>query len=154
ADRPDLGQVPEFEDGKWITKLAFYEALNYGDVWVHPTLGGGIGELVVKSLGTPKQIAEWHDPIVQRGGDTGFALTEPSFGSDTSMVATTAVQDGDQWVLNGSKMYCTGGAHAEYVVVFATIDKELGAKGINAFVVPKGTPGFDVVKEKDRKSVV
>ena len=95
ADRPELGQVPEFEDGKWITKLAFYEALNYGDVWVHPTLGGGIGELVVKSLGTPKQVAEWYDPIVQRGGDTGFALTEPGFGSDTSMVATTAVQDGD-----------------------------------------------------------
>jgi acyl-CoA dehydrogenase len=151
ADRPDLGQVPTFEDGKWITKLAFYEALNYGDVWVHPTLGGGIGELVVKSLGTPKQIAEWYDPIVQRGGDTGFALTEPSFGSDTSMVATTAVQDGDQWVLNGSKMYCTGGAHADYVVVFATVDKELGVKGVNAFVVPKGTPGFEVVKENEDK---
>ena len=148
-DRPD--PLPEFEEGPWVSHLAFYEAINYGDVWVHPTIGGGIAHLVVKAQGTPAQIEKWHDPILESGATTGFALTEPGFGSDTSQVGTTATRDGDSWVLNGSKMYCTGGAFAEYVVVFATIDKAQGANGINAFVVPKGTPGFVVAKENEDK---
>jgi acyl-CoA dehydrogenase len=67
------------------------------------------------------------------------------------MVATTATRDGDTWVINGAKIYCSGGATAEYVVVFATVDKSLGAKGISAFVVPRGTPGFLVTKENEDK---
>ncbi|WP_181779043.1 acyl-CoA dehydrogenase family protein [Pseudonocardia pini] len=151
SDREEPDPLPEFEEGEWVSKLAFYEAINYGDVWVHPTLGGGIGHLVVKSMGTPVQIERWYDPIEAGGSTTGFALTEPGFGSDTSQVTTTATRDGDSWVINGSKMYCTGGAFAEYVVVFATVDKTLGAKGITAFVVPRDTPGFVVAKENEDK---
>jgi acyl-CoA dehydrogenase len=54
-------------------------------------------------------------------------------------------------VLNGTKIYCSGGATAEYVVVFATVDKSLGAKGINAFIVPKGAPGFVIAKANEEK---
>jgi acyl-CoA dehydrogenase len=129
----------------------FYENINYGDIWVHPTLGGGIGHLVVEAMGTDEQIEKWYKPAVERGLPTGFALTEPHFGSDTTQVATTATRDGDSWVLNGTKIYCSNGAHADYTVVFATVDKSLGAKGINAFVVPKGTPGFVVAKENEEK---
>lgn len=153
ADLVEPDPLPEFEEGYWVKNLAFYENINYGDVWVHPTLGnGGIGHLVVQSMGTPAQIEKWYDDVfVAQRGDTGFALTEPGFGSDTSQVSTTATRDGDSWVLNGTKMYCTGGAFADYVVVFATIDRTQGAKGINAFIVPKGTPGFVVAKENEDK---
>ncbi|MBS42470.1 MAG: hypothetical protein CMH83_04740 [Nocardioides sp.] len=153
ADVPEPDTVPTFEEGHWVSHFAFYENINYGDVWVHPTLGnGGIGHLVVQAMGTPAQIEKWYDDVfVAQRGDTGFALTEPGFGSDTSQVSTTAVQDGDSWVINGTKMYCTGGAFADYVVVFATIDKSNGARGINAFIVPRGTPGFTVAKENEDK---
>ncbi|MEO6473185.1 MAG: acyl-CoA dehydrogenase family protein, partial [Aeromicrobium sp.] len=63
----------------------------------------------------------------------------------------TAVQDGDAWVINGSKMYCTNGARSDYITVFANTDKSLGAKGIACFIVPRGTPGFSIAKENEDK---
>ncbi|MCJ0949902.1 hypothetical protein F6X56_01455 (plasmid) [Rhodococcus erythropolis] len=150
-DTAEPDPIPTFDEGYWTSSLVFYENINYGDIWVHPTLGGGIGHLVVESMGTPEQIEKWYTPVVERGLPTGFALTEPHFGSDTSQVSTTATRDGDNWVLKGSKIYCSGGATSDYVVVFATVDKSLGAKGINAFVVPAGTPGFIIAKENEQK---
>ncbi len=151
VDIPDAEPIPTFDEGKWVTKLVIYENINYGDTWVHPTLGGGIGHLVVKSMGTPEQLDKWYTPVVEKGLETGFALTEPHFGSDTTQVATTAVRDGDNWILNGSKIFCTSGATAEYITVFATTDKSLGAKGIACFVVPKDTPGFAVARANESK---
>lgn len=151
TDIPDAEPIPTFEEGKWITKLVFTENINYGDTWIHPTLGGGIGHLVVESMGTPEQVARWYTPVVKNGMETAFALTEPHFGSDTSLVATTATRDGDAWVLNGSKIFCTAGATAEYTTVFATTDRSLGARGIASFVVPKGTPGFLVTRANESK---
>jgi acyl-CoA dehydrogenase len=150
-DIVDAEPVPTFEEGHWVTDLVFHEAINYGDIWVAPVLGGGIGHLVVESMGTPEQIDRWYTPIIEKRQSTAFALTEPQFGSDTSMVATTATLDGDNWVLNGSKIYCSGAVHSEYVTVFATTDKSLGAKGISAFVVEKGTPGFIITKPNESK---
>ncbi|WP_217575045.1 acyl-CoA dehydrogenase family protein [Streptomyces sp. GbtcB7] len=151
VDKPEAGPIPDFDEGYWVTKLVFTESIGYGDIWVSPTLGAGIGHLVVESMGTPEQIEKWYEPVVSAGLPTGFALTEPGFGTDTSLVATTATRDGDRWVLNGNKIFCSFGATAEYVVVFATIDKSLGAKGINAFVVPKDTPGFVVTRPNEHK---
>ncbi|HEY7347599.1 MAG TPA: acyl-CoA dehydrogenase family protein [Ktedonobacterales bacterium] len=73
-----------------------------------------------------------------------LALSEPGVGSDVSSIATLAKQDGDDWVLNGTKHFITNGARADLVVVFATINPEFGRAGIRPFVVPKGTPGFTV----------
>ena len=75
-----------------------------------------------------------------------LAVTEPQAGSDVSNVQTTAVRDGDDWILNGTKMYCTNGARAEIVVVNATVDKSLGRQGQKFFVIEKGTPGFKIGK--------
>jgi acyl-CoA dehydrogenase len=75
-----------------------------------------------------------------------LAVTEPQAGSDVSNVQTTAVRDGDEWVLNGTKIYCTNGARAEIVVVNATVDKSLGRQGQKFFVIEKGTPGLIVGK--------
>jgi acyl-CoA dehydrogenase len=150
-DRLDAPRPPHFPDGKWVSELAITEALCYGDIWVNDVIGQGIGHLTVKLMGTPEQVARFYRPIVDTGGVAAFGLTEPHFGSDTSMVATTATRDGDTWVLNGSKMYCSGGAHANYTVVFASTDKTAGPAAIAAFVVPKGTPGFTVAKENEEK---
>jgi acyl-CoA dehydrogenase len=143
--------LPEFTDGKWVRDLVITEALTYGDLWVNDVQGAGIGHLTVKIMGTPDQIARWYRPIVDRGGQAAFALTEPSFGSDTSMVSTTATRDGDTFVINGTKMYCSGGATCEYVVVFANVDRSLGASGIKAFVVEAGTPGMVIAKANEDK---
>jgi acyl-CoA dehydrogenase len=151
ADRPGADPFPEFEDGYWVSRLAFYEAVAYGDIWALQAIGNGIGHLVVQGAGTPEQVRRWYSPVVEQGWTTGFALTEPGFGSDTSLVTTTAVRDGDSWVLNGGKIFCSYGATAEYVVVFATIDPSMGGKGIRAFVVEKDAPGFSVTKVNEHK---
>jgi len=143
--------TPEFDEGYWITQLAIYENISYGDLWANASLGNGIGHLVVHAMGTQEQIDRWYTSIINSTTVTAFALTEPGFGSDTSLVATTATRDGDTWVINGNKIYCTQGSECEYAVVFATVDKALGTKGINAFVVPSGTPGFHVVKPNEDK---
>jgi acyl-CoA dehydrogenase len=143
--------APTFDEGYWTTQLVIYENISYGDLWANTRLSNGIGHLVVQAMGTQEQIDRWYTKVVNTPTITAFALTEPGFGSDTSLVSTTATRVGDQWVLNGTKIYCTQGAECEYVTVFATVDKSLGAKGINAFVVPAGTPGFNVVKPNEDK---
>lgn len=148
SERDERINAPE---GVWVRALVMTENLYYGDHWISTVLGSGIGHLVVKLMGTPGQIERWHDPIIRDGSQAAFGLTEPQFGSDTSMVATTATRDGDTWLINGTKMYCTYGGVAEYVVVFATTDKALGPSAIKAFVVPKGTPGFRVGKLNEDK---
>ncbi len=150
-DRKDIPLVPTFSDGNWVRDLHTTETLCYGDIWVNDVVGQGIGHLTVNLMGTAEQIERWYTPIMEKGGVAAFGLTEPHFGSDTSMVATTATRDGDTWVINGTKMYCSGGARADYVVIFANVDKSLGAAGIKAFVVPKGTPGYIVAKENEEK---
>jgi butyryl-CoA dehydrogenase len=79
-----------------------------------------------------------------------FALTESAAGSDPAVLETTAVKQGDGYVLNGTKIFITNGVEAEIILAFATLDKSLGYRGITAFVVDKGTPGFSVGK-KERK---
>jgi isovaleryl-CoA dehydrogenase len=80
-----------------------------------------------------------------------LALTEPGAGSDAlGSMATTAKRDGDDYVLNGRKLYITNGPVADLVLVYAKTDKAKGAKGISAFVVEKGTPGFAVAQKLDK----
>ena len=82
-----------------------------------------------------------------------FALTEPGAGTDAAGQQTTAVLDGDQWVLNGSKIFITSGSYADVFVVIAMTDKSLGTKGISAFIVEKGTPGFTVGKKEKKMGI-
>jgi alkylation response protein AidB-like acyl-CoA dehydrogenase len=79
-----------------------------------------------------------------------FALSEPEAGSDASNQRTTAVRDGDSYILNGVKNWITNGSTADIVLVMAATDKAKGAKGISTFILEKGTPGFTVGK-KERK---
>ena len=80
----------------------------------------------------------------------GWSLTEPTAGSDASGTRSTAVEDGDFWVLNGAKTFTTHGTVGDVIVVFAVTDKEKGNKGISAFVVEHGTPGFRPGKKENK----
>src|SRR5688500_9956515 len=112
--------------------------------------GPGLAAPSIRASGTPEQQKKFLDDVFNVDSDEprfgALAVTEPQAGSDVSNVQTTVVKDGDEWVLNGTKMYCTNGARAEIVVVNATVDKSLGRQGQKFFVVEKGTPGFKVGK--------
>jgi hypothetical protein len=82
-----------------------------------------------------------------------WALTEASAGSDAAAMKTRAVKKGDGWVMNGSKMFITNGSLAEIQVIMAITDPEQGRKGISAFIVEKGMPGFKVGKKEDKLGV-
>ena len=75
-----------------------------------------------------------------------MAMTEPEAGSDVARIKTRARKEGREWVLNGQKMFCSNSARADWVVVWATVDPALGRGGHRAFVVERGTPGFEIIK--------
>jgi butyryl-CoA dehydrogenase len=85
-------------------------------------------------------------PWVMQGANVSFGLTEPMAGSDVSNLDTRYERDGDYFVLNGSKIFITNGAEADFLVTFATHDRSLGYKGISAFIVERDMPGFSVGK--------
>lgn len=82
-----------------------------------------------------------------------FGLTEPNAGTDASAQQTTAVLDGDHYVLNGSKIFITNASKAHVFIVMAMTDKSLGTKGISAFIVERGMPGFSVGKEEKKMGI-
>jgi acyl-CoA dehydrogenase len=98
----------------------------------------GLGNSAIASVANDEQLA--------RFGSTwaAMAITEPGIGSDSANLSTTARQDGDEYVLNGEKIFVTSGERADSVVVWATLDKTLGRAAIKSFVVQKGTPGMKV----------
>ena len=96
--------------------------------------------------GTPDQKERYLRPLIEGRKWGAWALTEPNAGSDAAHIRTTAVRDGDFWVLNGSKMWITNGSFADVIVVFASTDPGAGPRGITAFIVEKDFPGFKVGK--------
>ena len=95
--------------------------------------------------GTDEQKKSYLIPLVTAERSMCFALTEPDAGSDAQNIKTTAVKDGSDWVLNGTKHFITNGKHADFALVFAANDREKKAQGgITAFIVERGTPGFEV----------
>jgi alkylation response protein AidB-like acyl-CoA dehydrogenase len=151
AGRLELDPSRGVPEGNYTAGTALAEAAAYGDmVWIMMT--HGIGAKVVSLVGTPDQIEKWSGGMARgQYKFSAFGLTEPGSGSDAAALRTSAKRDGDTWVINGSKMFCTGGALADWIVVFATIDPSLGHKGIRAFIVERGTPGFSVGKENEHK---
>ena len=111
------------------------------------------GIMPILLFGTEEQKKKYI-PALANGEKIGaFALTEPGAGSDASRVSTTYVQDGDGYVLNGTKCFITNGGAAETYTIFATSDKSKGTKGITAFIVEKGTPGFSIGKKEEKMGI-
>jgi acyl-CoA dehydrogenase len=97
-----------------------------------------LGSLPVLLAGSGEQKRQWLPPLLEEPILCSFALTEPGAGSDVSAIQTTAVRDGDSYVVNGSKMFITNAGHASWFVVFASTDRDRGHRGLSAFVVPAG----------------
>lgn len=113
-------------------------------------LSNSLFTIPVLTFGTEEQKHRWLPGVCSGEHFGAFALTEPGAGSDAAALTTTAVADGDHYLLNGTKIYVTNGSLADVVIVFATLDRRLGYKGIAAFLVEKGTPGFAVATREKK----
>ena len=105
---------------------------------------------ILNRFGSDAQKEAWLKPLA-RGEKLGcFCLTEPHVGSDASAIRTSAVRDGNEWVLNGVKQFITTGKHADVAIVFAVTDKAAGKKGITCFLVPANAPGYQVGRIEEK----
>ncbi|RJP19143.1 MAG: acyl-CoA dehydrogenase [Candidatus Abyssobacteria bacterium SURF_5] len=121
------------------------EVSKYFSSLTQAIFGGPEGPSKILLAGTPDQIQKYLVPVIKAEQTCCFALTEPNAGSDAASIETSAVQDGDHWVINGLKHFITNGPYADYAIVFAVTDREKRARGgITCFLVDRGTPGFSV----------
>jgi len=140
-----LGELGEDDTSLGVMSMLITAGHTWGDYSVRIRRGrGGLGNAALRAAGTAEQQEQWGHLTL------AMAITEPGCGSDPSRVAMTAELDGDEWVLNGEKIFVTTGCRADGVVVWATLDKGAGRAGIKSFLVEKGTPGF-VVAGKEKK---
>jgi acyl-CoA dehydrogenase len=116
----------------------------------------GLAAAGIGASGTPEQIARWVPDCFGTGDEIkvgAYAVTEPQAGSDVKSLRTTAKRDGDEWVLNGTKVFISNGGIADVNVIVATVDPELGHRGQASFVVEKGTPGLAMGKKEDKLGI-
>jgi len=98
-------------------------------------------------VGTPAQVEKYGKSYA------AMCITEPGTGSDSANITTTAVADGDEWLINGEKIYVTDGERSDTLVVWATLDKSLGNAAIKSFIVEKGTPGCEVTRLEHKMGI-
>jgi len=109
-----------------------------------------LGAAPVLLSGSDDQKREWLPPLLDEPILCSFALTEPDAGSDAARIKTTAIRDGGDYVLNGSKMFISNAGHAAWSVVFASTDRSKGHRGLSAFIVPMDADGVTVEKHLDK----
>jgi len=115
--------------------------------------GTALGTLPIVLAGSPEQKQRWLPDIAAGKTLAAFALTEPQAGSDAAAVRTTAIRDGDHYVLNGTKQWITNGGEAEIYSVIALTNPTKGPRGASCIVVEKGTPGFTFGKKEDKLGI-
>ena len=146
--------VPEEYGGAGLSSfdgMLMGEELSWGCAGIAVSIvANSLGAGPVILAGNDEQKAEWLPPLLESPILCSFGLTEPNAGSDVSGIQTTAVRDGDDYVINGSKMFITNAGHAAWIVVFASTDKSQGHKGLSAFVVPTDLEGVTVEKHLDK----
>ncbi|HMS74851.1 acyl-CoA dehydrogenase family protein [Gordonia sp. (in: high G+C Gram-positive bacteria)] len=114
---------------------------------------GSLAMYAIRAFGSDEQREEWL-PRMAKGEAIGcFGLTEPDFGSNPAGMRTAAKRDGDDWILNGAKMWITNAPVADVAVVWAKTDLAEGARGVRGFVVPTDTPGFSAPEIKHKMSL-
>ena len=116
-------------------------------------LDQALGGIPIVLAGTEEQKKRFLPALATAEKLCAYSLSEPGAGSDAAGLRTTAVRRGDHYVLNGSKQWCTNGDHADVITVFATLDPSKRARGITAFLVEKGTPGFAVGKKEKKMGI-
>nr|WP_279614765.1 acyl-CoA dehydrogenase family protein [Dissulfuribacter thermophilus] len=127
------------------------EELSYGCIAVTTTYAASaLGSYPILLYGTEEQKRRYLPPIAKGEKFAAFGLTEVSAGSDAGAIKTIAEEDGDYWVLNGSKQWITTGGEAEIYTIIALTDKHKGPRGASAFIVEKGDPGFTFGKKEKK----
>jgi acyl-CoA dehydrogenase len=140
--------VPEEYGGPGLSSfdgMLVGEELNWGCTGIGTSLSAnGLGSAPVLLFGSDEQKAVWLQPLVESPLLCSFGLSEPGAGSDVAALTTTAVREGDEYVLNGSKTFITNAGYAAWAVVFAKTDARHGSKGMSAFIVPMDAPGVSI----------
>lgn len=148
--------IPQEYGGLGLSTLGeciVYEEISRGNASIRTrfSTNNGIGSLGILYDGTQEQKKKYLPDIASGKKTVAFALTETDAGSDASAIKTSAVKNGDHFVVNGSKMFITNGGIADLVTVMAVTDPEKGARGgITAFLAEKGMPGFSVGKHEHK----
>ena len=144
-------------DPDGILGTIYAEEMHWGCAGIALAMSGSsLAAAGLAASGTPEQIARWVPECFGVGEEIklgAYAVTEPQAGSDVKSLRTTARVDGDEWVLNGTKVFITNGGIADVHVVIATVDPSLGHRGQAAFVVPKGTPGLSQGKKESKLGI-
>ncbi len=150
--------VPEEWSGSYIDYVAYalaVEEISAGDgatgalMSIHNSVGCG----PVLNYGSQAQKDEWLAELASGRAIGCFALTEPQAGSEAHNLRTRAELVDGQWVLNGSKQFCSNAKRAKLAIVFAVTDPDLGKKGLSAFLVPTDTPGFAVERSEHKMGI-
>lgn len=113
----------------------------------------GLGAFPILLFGTEEQKGKYIPEIAAGKKLAAFGLTEANAGSDAGGIETTAVKDGDHYILNGTKQWITNGGEAEVYTVIAMTDRKKGSRGASAFIVEKGTPGFSFGKKENKMGI-
>ena len=149
-------EVPEEFGGPGLSRVdvaALIEQMAIADAGFATTISAsGLGMKPVLIAGS-KELKQRACDLILEGGFGAFCLTEPGAGSDASAGKTTAVKDGDEYVLNGRKCFITNGGIASFYCVTAMTDKTKGVKGMSMFFVEKGTPGLSTGKEENKMGI-
>jgi acyl-CoA dehydrogenase len=146
--KPSEEAAPAVKNGAQMGNLLGMLELCWGDVGLALSIPGqGLGNAAIAAVATPAQ--------KERFGDkwAAMAITEPNAGSDSASIKTSALLDGEEYVLNGEKIFVTAGDRCEAVVVWATLDPRLGRAAIKSFVVEKGTPGMTVARLEKKMGI-
>lgn len=150
GEEPEVGEEKDKRGTSQLARIAILgaEEMAYGDAGIMISFPGpGLADPPVRRMATEEQKEMFYSSFQKEEPAWGaFALTEPGAGSDVAGISSTAVKDGDYYIINGTKVFITNGARAEWVVWFATVDKKLGREGHRAFLIRKGTEGFKVGK--------
>jgi acyl-CoA dehydrogenase len=142
ADREKKApSADESVNGANMRALISAREMSWGDVGLLLSIPyQGLGNAAIAAVATEEQLERFS------GVWAAMAITEPSFGSDSAAVSTTATRDGDDYVINGEKIFVTAGSRADHVVVWATVDRSAGRAAIKSFVVPMTTDGVTVAR--------
>ena len=144
-------------DSEGLRSVIYAEEMHWGCAGIALAIqASSLAAAGIASSGTPEQIARWIPEVFGLGDEirTGaYAVTEAGAGSDVKSLRTTAKRDGDEWVLNGTKVFISNGGIADVNVVVATVDPDLGHRGQASFVVPAGLPGLSMGKKEDKLGI-
>lgn len=147
--------IPEEWGGSGTGTLAYVLALEEvaaadGATSAIMSVHNSVGCVPILKFGTEQQKETFLKPLAQGEMIGAFALTEPHTGSDAAAIRTRAIKDGDHYILNGAKQFITSGHNAGMIIVFAVTDPSAAKKGMSAFLIPRDTPGYEVIRVEEK----